>query len=94
MNIFQKEYPFYLRTTAAILFTCLIFPAANVAAQATKSATEKSMEKQKDLVKEYIEKIENVESKEEFDKLRKECNERLDFEDDKLTIWEFCISTR
>jgi D-alanyl-D-alanine dipeptidase len=46
MNIFQKEYPFYLRTTAAILFTCLIFPAANVAAQATKSATEKSMEKQ------------------------------------------------
>ena len=35
-----------MRTTAAILFTCLIFPAANVAAQATKSATEKSMEKQ------------------------------------------------
>ncbi len=35
-----------MRTTAAILFTCLIFPAANVAAQATKSATEKSMAKQ------------------------------------------------
>ena len=35
-----------MRTTAAILFTCLIFPAANVSAQAIKSATEKSMEKQ------------------------------------------------
>lgn len=49
------------------------------------SKAEKSVNKQKDLVKEYIEKIENVESKEEFDRLRKECNERLRFENDKLT---------
>lgn len=49
------------------------------------SKTEKSVEKQKDLVKEYLEKIENVESKEEFDQLRRECNDRLRFENDKLT---------
>lgn len=49
------------------------------------SKAEKSVNKQKDLVKEYIKKIENVESKEEFDRLRKECNKRLRFENDKLT---------
>lgn len=49
------------------------------------SKAEKSVDKQKDLVKEYIEKIENVQSKEEFDQLRRECNDRLRFENDKLT---------
>lgn len=49
------------------------------------SKAEKSVDKQKDLVRNYIEEIENVESKEEFDKLLKECNERLEFENDKLT---------
>ena len=49
------------------------------------SKAEKSVDKQKDLVRNYIEEIENVESKEEFDKLREECHERLEFENDKLT---------
>lgn len=39
------------------------------------SKTEKSMEKQKDLVREYINNINDVKSEEEFNQLRKEFKE-------------------
>jgi uncharacterized protein YpuA (DUF1002 family) len=49
------------------------------------SKTEKSMEKQKDLVREYINNINDVKSEEEFNQLRKEFKERIEFEERKLT---------
>lgn len=49
------------------------------------SKTEKSIEKQKDLVREYINNINDVKSEEEFNQLRKEFKERIEFEERKLT---------
>ena len=43
------------------------------------------MEKQKDLVREYINNINDVKSEEEFNQLRKEFKERIEFEENKLT---------
>lgn len=43
------------------------------------------MEKQKDLVREYINNINEVKSEEEFNQLRKEFKERIEFEERKLT---------
>ncbi len=43
------------------------------------------MERQKDLVREYIDNVNNVESEEEFNQLRKEFKERIEFEESKLT---------
>lgn len=43
------------------------------------------MEKQKDLVREYINNINDVKSEEEFNQLRKEFKERIEFEESKLT---------
>lgn len=41
------------------------------------------MEKQKDLVREYINNINDVKSEEEFNQLRKEFKERIEFEERK-----------
>ena len=43
------------------------------------------MERQKDLVREYIDNVNNVESEEDFNQVRKEFKERIEFEESKLT---------